>query len=62
MEDENYVYKSEVNWSMLTAGLTLSIENQVVFARNMGNFLHRGESKNINCILMGEAIEHKFVM
>ena len=54
MEYENYVYKSEVNWSMLTEGLTLPIENQVVFARNMGNFLHRGESKNITLYLNGK--------
>lgn len=53
MEDENYVYKSEVNWSMLTEGFTLPIENQVVFARNMGNFLHRGESKDITLYLNG---------
>lgn len=53
MEDENYVYKSEVNWSMLTEGLTLPVENQVVFARNMGNFLHRGESKAITLYLNG---------
>lgn len=54
MEYENYVYKSEVNWSMITEGLTLPIENQVVFARNMGNFLHRGESKNITLYLNGK--------
>lgn len=51
MEYEDYVYKSEVNWSMLTEGITLPVENQVVFARNMGNFLHRGESKSITLYL-----------
>jgi len=28
---ENYVYKKEVDWSLLNEGLTLPIDNQVVF-------------------------------
>ncbi len=50
---EHYVYKTEVNWSLLTEGLTLPVENQVIFARNMGKFLQRGESKPINIYLNG---------
>ena len=45
--NENYVYQSEVNWSILTEGLTLPVKTQVVFSRNMGRFLQRGESKQI---------------
>jgi hypothetical protein len=55
MDYESYVYKSEVNWSILTEGFTLPVENQVIFARNMGNFLHRGESKNITLYLNGKS-------
>ncbi|MDD4699075.1 MAG: HNH endonuclease [Oscillospiraceae bacterium] len=51
---ENYVYKAEVNWSLLTEGLTLPVENQVIFARNMGTFLQRGESKEISLYLNGK--------
>lgn len=52
MEDfEHYVYKTEVNWSLLTEGLTLPVDNQVIFARNMGKLLRRGESKSINIYL-----------
>ena len=50
---EHYVYKTEVNWSLLVEGLTLPVENQVIFARNMGTFLQRGESKPINIYLNG---------
>lgn len=51
MEDfEHYVYKTEANWSLLTEGLTLPVENQVIFARNVGKFLQRGESKPIKFI------------
>lgn len=52
---ENYVYKSEVNWSLLTEGLTLPVDNQVVFARNMGKFLQRGQSKSITIYLNGKS-------
>lgn len=56
MEDfEHYVYKTEANWSLLTEGLTLPVDNQVIFARNMGMFLQRGESKSINIYLDGKS-------
>lgn len=51
---ENYVYKAEVNWSLLTEGITLPIENQVIFSRNMGKFLQRGENKEITLYLNGK--------
>jgi hypothetical protein len=54
MDFESYVYKAEVNWSLLTEGLTLPVENQVIFSRNMGNFLHRGESRDITLYLNGK--------
>ncbi|AHM56324.1 hypothetical protein EAL2_c10260 [Peptoclostridium acidaminophilum DSM 3953] len=52
---ENYVYKKEVDWSLLNEGLTLPVENQVVFGRNMGKFLARGEAKNITVYLDGKS-------
>lgn len=52
---ENYVYKAEVNWSLLTEGITLPVDNQVIFSRNMGKFLQRGESKEINLCLNGKS-------
>jgi hypothetical protein len=48
---ENYVYKKEVDWSLLMEGLALPVENQVVFGQIMGRFLHRGESKKITIYL-----------
>ena len=47
MTTENYVYKKEVDWSLLNEGLTLPFDNQVVFGQIMGRFLKRGESKDI---------------
>lgn len=56
---ENYVYKKEVDWSLLNEGLTLPVKNQVVFGRSMGKFLHRGESKNITMYLDGKSYKAK---
>lgn len=47
MTTENYVYKKEVDWSLLQEGLTLPFDNQVIFGQVMGRFLNRGESKDI---------------
>lgn len=55
METENYVYKKEVDWSLLTEGLTLPVNYQVVFGQIMGRFLQRGESKDIKLHLGGKA-------
>ena len=52
---ENYVYKAEVNWSLLVEGITLPVDNQVIFARNMGRFLQRGEVREINLYLNGKS-------
>ena len=58
---ENYVYKKEVDWSLFNWGLTLPIENQVVFGRNMNRFLQRGESKEINLYLDGKSYKARIV-
>lgn len=43
----DYEYTSEdieeVDWSLLMEGLTLPVDNQVVFGQIMGRFLRRGE-------------------
>lgn len=59
MDTENYVYKKEVDWSLLHEGLTLPVDNQVVFGQSMGRFLHRGESKSITFYLDGKSCKAK---
>jgi len=56
---ENYVYKKEVDWSLLNEGLTLPVDNQVVFGRSVGKFLPRGESRNITMYLDGKSYKAK---
>ena len=61
MTTENYVYKKEVDWSLLMEGFTLPIDNQVVFGQIMGRFLARGESKDINLYLNGKSYKARIV-
>lgn len=37
-DTESYVYKKEIDWSVLMEGFTLPLGNQVVFLQNMGRF------------------------
>ncbi len=61
MESENYVYKKEIDWSVLMEGFTLPLENQVIFLQNMGRFLQRGESKVIHFFMDGKTYDAKIV-
>lgn len=54
LSEGNYVLKKEVDWSLLNEGLTIPISNQVIFARNMGKFLIRGQKKEIYIWLNGK--------
>jgi 5-methylcytosine-specific restriction protein A len=61
MELENYVYKKEIDWSTLMEGFTLPLDNQVIFLRNMENFLQRGQSKIIHFFMNGKTYDAKIV-
>ena len=61
MELENYVYKKEIDWSTLMEGFTLPLDNQVIFLRNMENFLQRGQSKIIHFFMNGKTYNVKIV-
>ena len=48
---ENYIYKKEVDWSVLTEGLTFPIDLAVVFSRTVDRFLQKGEKKAVKIIV-----------
>ena len=52
---DEYVYKKEVDWSLLMEGLTLPVDNQVVFGQITGRFLQPGETKEIHLYLNGKS-------
>ncbi len=61
MTTESYVYKKEVDWSLLIEGLAVPIENQVVFGQIMGRFLQRGEKKQITIYLDGKSYKASII-
>jgi 5-methylcytosine-specific restriction enzyme A len=56
---ESYVHKKEVDLSLLTEGLTLPLDTQVIFGRYMDKFLSRGEAKEITLVLLGKSFKAK---
>ncbi|HBN85344.1 MAG TPA: HNH endonuclease [Clostridiales bacterium] len=55
MLDENYyVYKKEVDWSLLHEGVGIPVTIQVVFQHSINQFLSRGQSKNIYLVIEGK--------
>lgn len=59
VQADKYVYKKEVDWSLLMEGLAVPVENQVVFGQIMGRFIQRGESKDIKLSLNGRTFNAK---
>ena len=51
----------EIDWSTLMEGFTLPLDNQVIFLRNMENFLQRGQSKIIHFFMNGKTYDAKIV-
>lgn len=61
MDTENYVYRKEVDWSLLMEGVTLPYDTESVFGQIMGRFFERGECKKIFLYLNGRSYEAKIV-
>lgn len=57
----SYVYKKEVDWSLLNQGLSIPLDIQVVFQNNIKEFIQRGESKEIFLYLEGVSYKVKLV-
>lgn len=53
MFDNSYIYKKEVDWSLLNEGFSIPLDTQIVFQKNMNHFIQRGESKTIILVLEG---------
>ncbi|MDP4162344.1 MAG: HNH endonuclease [Bacillota bacterium] len=53
MPENFYIYKKEVDWSLLHQGLSIPLDIQVVFNNAIKRFIRRGESKEISLVLEG---------
>ena len=61
IEEQFYIYKKEVDWSVLREGFSIPVSIQVVFKERMKNYLKRGEKRDIKVILDGHTYQAKLI-
>ena len=61
IEERFYIYKKEVDWSVLREGFSIPVLIQVVFKERMRNYLKRGERRDIKVILDDNTYQVKFI-
>ena len=61
LEEQFYVSKKEVDWSVLQEGFSIPVSIQVVFTDRMKNYLKRGEKRDVNVILDGHNYQVKLI-
>lgn len=61
IEERFYIYKKEVDWSVLREGFSIPVSIQVVFKERMRNYLKRGERRDIKVILDDNTYQVKFI-
>ncbi|MCL1987634.1 MAG: HNH endonuclease [Firmicutes bacterium] len=54
MNEELYIYKKEIDWSVLHLGINIPVNIQKIFHDNLQINLKRGEIRKINILLDGE--------
>lgn len=61
IEEQFYIYKKEVDWSVLREGFSIPVSIQVVFKEQMKNYLKRGEKRDIKIILDEHTYQAKLI-
>jgi len=51
IDEQFYIYKKDVDWSVLREGFSIPVSTQVVFKERMNNYLKRGEKTVLNVIM-----------
>ena len=59
--EQFYIYKKEVDWSVLREGFSIPVSIQVVFKERMKNYLKRGERRNIKVIMDEQSYQVKLI-
>src|SRR3990172_11919841 len=60
-EEQFYIYKKEVDWSVLQEGFSIPVSIQVVFMERMKNYLKRGEKRDVTVILDEKTYQVKLI-
>ena len=61
MQPNFYIYKKEVDWSVLQQGFTIPVSIQVAFRQLIKDSLPRGTTKNVNLIFDNQTYDAKLV-
>jgi hypothetical protein len=61
MEEHYYIYKKEVDWSVLREGFSIPVSIQVVFKKRMKNYSKRGEKRDVKVILDEHTYQVKLI-
>ena len=61
LEEQFYIYKKEVDWSVLQEGFSIPVSIQVIFIERMKNYLKRGEKMDVKVILDEQAYQVKLI-
>jgi 5-methylcytosine-specific restriction protein A len=61
INDNYYVYKKEVDWSVLHQGVSIPVTIQIVFQNTIKKFLPRGQSTNIYLVLEDKTYKARLV-
>ncbi|MFH2046910.1 MAG: HNH endonuclease signature motif containing protein [Pseudomonadota bacterium] len=61
IEEQFYIYKKEIDRSVLREGFSIPVSIQVVFKERMKRYLKRGEKRNIKVSLDGHTYQVKLI-
>ena len=61
IEDQFYIYKKEVDWSVLREGFSIPVSIQVVFKERVNNYVKRGEKRDIKVLLDQQTYQVKLI-
>lgn len=61
IEEQFYIYKKEVDWSVLREGFSIPVSIQVIFKERLKTYLKRGEKRDIKVILDKHTYQVKLI-
>jgi predicted restriction endonuclease len=61
LEEQFYIYKKEIDWSVLWEGFSIPVSIQMVFKERMKSYLERGEKRDIKVVLDGCTYQVKLI-
>lgn len=61
IDEQFYIYKKEVDWSVLREGFSIPVSIQVVLRERIKKYIKRGEKRDINIILNNHTYQVKLI-